>query len=132
MANDTESRWIAAMRAGDFETAHAISDTELCARDPRTRDDPNLPYHLRWLWDGTPIDGRHVLVRCYHGLGDTLQFARFLPVVAARAASLHVEAQPALIPFLERIPGPDRFIPFKPAMPTEPRECDVEIMELFH
>ena len=71
-----------------------------------------------------------MLIRCYHGLGDTLQFARFLPIIGARAASLHVEMQPALIPLLEQVPGPDRLIPFKPAMPARPRDCDIEIMEL--
>ena len=75
---------MAAMRSGDFDAAHAISDAVLAARDPAGRDDPNLPYHMRWVWDGRAFDGRHVLVRCYHGLGDTLQFARFLPAARAK------------------------------------------------
>lgn len=121
--------WIAAMRAGRFEEAWAISDGDLQRRDPATRDDPSLPYHLRWVWDGRPFDGRHVLVRCYHGLGDTIQFARYLPALAARAASVTVEVQPELLPLLSQRHDV-RFIPFDPAHPLKPAECDIEIMEL--
>ena len=65
-----------------------------------TRDRAADPYHHRWVWDGTPPDGQDVLVRCYHGLGDTLQFARFLPALAARARSVTLECQPELLPLL--------------------------------
>ena len=58
------------MRRGDFPAAWVIAEQALGGRDPATRDDPSLPYHLRWVWDGRAFDGRDVLVRCYHGLGD--------------------------------------------------------------
>ena len=90
--------WTAAMRRGDHRAAWDIMAAAHSARDPATRDDPNLPYHLRWVWDGRPFDGRRVLVRCYHGLGDTVQFARFLPHLRARAAEVTVEMQPRLLP----------------------------------
>jgi hypothetical protein len=132
MEDDPQARWIAAMRAGDFAAAHAISDAVLTARHRGRRDNPDLPYHLRWVWDGRTFDNRHVLVRCYHGLGDTLQFARFLPFLSARAASVYVEAPPPLLPLLALVSGPVLFLPFRPATPTEPRQCDIEIMELLH
>ncbi len=120
------------MRAGAFDAAWAISDAVLAARDPTTRDDPTLPYHLRWIWDGRAPDGRRVLVRCYHGLGDTLQFCRYLPRLRPRVAGLTLEVQPELIPLLHSLPGPDRLIPFRPEAPTPASECDIEIMELAH
>ena len=129
---NVETEWIAAMRRGDYRSAWAINDAVLAARDPAGRDDPALPYHRRWVWDGRPFAGRHVLVRCYHGLGDTLQFARFLPALRPLVASLTVEAQPGLLPLLSRIPGCGRLIPFAPASPAPPSECDLEIMELAH
>ena len=132
MEHDPQAAWMRAMRTGDFAAAHAISDEVLRARDPAAHDDCNLPYHLRWVWDGRPFDGKDVLVRCYHGLGDTLQFARFLPTLARRTASLHVETQPALVPLLRMLPGPGKLIPFQPASPAAPRACDLEIMELLH
>lgn len=120
------------MRRGDLPAAWRVGDAVLAARDPATRDDPALPYHLRWVWDGRPVDGRHVLVRCYHGLGDTLHFCRYLPALARRAASVTVEAQPELIPLLRALPGVDRWVPFRPAHPQPPAEVDLEIMDLAH
>lgn len=120
------------MRAGAFDAAWAVSDAVLAARDSATRDDPALPYHLRWVWDGRGLEGRRVLVRCYHGLGDTLQFCRYLPALQRRAAHVTLEAQPELMPLLGRLPGHDRLLPFRPDAPAPASECDIEIMELAH
>lgn len=120
------------MRSGEFGAAWAISDAVLAARDPATRDDPALPFHLRWVWDGRSFDGRRVLVRCYHGLGDTLQFCRYLPLLRRRVAHLTLEAQPKLLSLLSSLPDPDRLIPFRPDAPVPESECDMEIMELAH
>jgi hypothetical protein len=129
---DIENEWMTAMRRGDYAAAWAISDRVLAARDPAGRDDPRLPYHLRWVWDGRPFRNRHVLIRCYHGLGDTLQFARALPVLRRQVASLTVEVQPELLGLMATVPGTDRLIPFILNAPAPPSECDIEIMELQH
>ena len=71
-----------------------------------------------------------MLVRCYHGLGDTVQFARFLPHLRARAAEVTVEMQPRLLPLFAGHPGIDRLVPFDVARPLKPHDCDIEIMEL--
>lgn len=120
------------MAAGDFPAAWAASDRVLAARPREQRDDPALPYHLRWLWDGTPVDGRRVLVRCYHGLGDTLQFCRYLPALRRRAAHVTLEVQPELAPLMALAGGADRILEFDPAAPVPSSGCDVEIMELAH
>ncbi len=129
---DLGQEWVAAQARGDFAEGWRISDTVLAARDPAGRDDPRLPYHRRWVWDGTAPDGRDVLVRCYHGLGDTLQFARFLPALAARAAGVRVEVQAELLPVLRQLPGVREWIAFDAARPVAPSGCDIEIMELSH
>ncbi len=122
--------WTAAMRRGDYATAWSIAAAEQARRDPARRDDHDLPYHLRWVWDGRPFDGGDVLVRCYHGLGDTVQFARYLPLLRQRAASVTVEMQPRLLPLFRDHPGIDRLVPFDVAAPVPPLDCDLEIMEL--
>ena len=124
--------WAAATGRGDWATAWAISDQVLAARDMAMADDPRLPYHERWIWDGTPVDGRRVLVRCYHGLGDTLQFARYLAPLRHRAAHVVLEVQAELAGLLHRVPGPDRIHVFDPAAPLPAADCTVEIMELAH
>lgn len=118
------------MRRSDYAAAWRIAAADLARRDPSRRDDPAQPYHLRWVWDGRGFDGQDVLVRCYHGYGDTLQFARFLPLLAGRAASVTVEIQPRLLPLFRSFPGIDRLIPFDVTAPAPPQGCDIEIMEL--
>ncbi|MBW8784406.1 MAG: hypothetical protein JF593_07175 [Novosphingobium sp.] len=122
--------WAQAMRAGDYDRAWRACERVLAERDPSTRDDPAMPYHLRWVWDGRPFDGREVLVRCYHGLGDTIQFARYLPLLRERTASVTLEVQPRLIEMFANLPGVDRLVPFNPASPLPRSECDLEIMDL--
>ena len=130
LSESPAAAWDAAIRAGDFPAAWAISDAVLAGRDPATRDDPALPYHLRWVWDGRPFDGRRVLVRCYHGLGDTLMFARFLPALRARAAHVTLEVQSELAAVLAD--SADVGQVFHQDAPLPPAEVDVEIMELAH
>ena len=120
---DLATQWLAAMHRGDYAAAFRINEAVLAARDPLCRDDPRLPYHLRWVWDGRPFEGRNVLVRCYHGLGDTLQFARYLPILRQRVSSLTVEAPVSLIPLLASLPGIDRLVPFVAHAPAQPSEC---------
>ena len=127
-----EAEWIAAMRRGDYETAWRISDQVLAGRDKRSRDDPRLPYHLRWVWGGESVAGKDVLIRCYHGLGDTLMFARYLAPLRKIAASLTVEAQPPLCPIIARMGVADRVVPFALDAPLPPAACTAEIMELPH
>lgn len=124
--------WAGAMAAGDFAAAWRVSDAVLAARPADERDDPGQPYHLRWVWDGTPFEGRSVLVRCYHGLGDTLQFCRYLPALRQRAAQVTLEVQAELIPLLVRMEAVDRIVAFDPAAPLVAEDCDIEIMELAH
>jgi hypothetical protein len=125
---DPGQAWIAHMRRGDFESAWAVGDRELSR--PPAPDAFTRPRHLQRIWDGRPIEGRRVLVRCYHGLGDTIQFARFLPVLAQRAASVVVWAQPALIPLLSTMQAPLELLPLHDGVPEADYDVDVEIMEL--
>lgn len=129
---DRMADWTAAMREGRFEAAWALSAEALAERDPATRDDPRLPYHRRWVWDGTDPRGRHVLVRCYHGLGDTIQFVRYMPQLRAVAADVIVWAQPKLLPLLRGVEGIDTLLPLHDGTPDVEYDVDVEIMELAH
>lgn len=118
------------MRAGRYAEAWAFEDAVRAARDPATCDDPGEPYHRRWVWDGSPLDGREVLVRCYHGLGDTIQFARYLPALADRVAGVTVEAPARLIPLLATGADAIRFVAFDHDAPMRADDAAVEITEL--
>jgi tetratricopeptide (TPR) repeat protein len=55
------------------------------------------------VWRGEPPAGRTILLHAEQGLGDTLQFARYAPLVRARGARVVLEVQPPLVPVLERL-----------------------------
>ncbi len=57
------------------------------------------------LWDGTQPDGRTILVQCEQGLGDAIQFIRYVPLLTALGAKVYVEAPPVLVRLFEAMPG---------------------------
>jgi hypothetical protein len=122
--------WMAAARTGDFLRAWAIADRALALRGGATCW--HLPRHEQWVWDGRPLVGRRVLVRCYHGLGDTIQYARFLPQLARLAREVVVWAQPALLGLLRTLPAKLELLPLHDGTPETDYDVDLEIMELAH
>ena len=62
-------------------------------------------------WDGRPFAGQRLYIYAEQGLGDTLQFIRYIPQVKAMGGEVIVEAQRALLPLLARIPGIDGLVP---------------------
>lgn len=130
MAEVEGAEWMRLMRRGDWTRAWQISDAALAARAGSR--DWNAPRHLQAIWDGSPLAGRRVLVRCYHGLGDTIQFARFLPALRAIAGEVTSWVQPALIPLLRTMPGVGWLAPLHDGTPAIAHDVDIEIMELAH
>ena len=116
------------MRRGAWGHAWAVGDAVRGARAGQTCW--HLPRHEQWVWDGTPLADRRVLVRCYHGLGDTLMFARFVPPLRAVAAEVTLWAQPALLPLLATMRGVGPLLPLDDGAPGVPYDADIEVMEL--
>ncbi len=57
-------------------------------------------------WTGKEsLDGRTLLVHCEQGMGDTLQFVRYVPLLTARGAQVILEVQPALVGLLNSFPS---------------------------
>jgi hypothetical protein len=111
-------RWICHMLLGKFERAWDESD--VIAR--RGRPDPHR------FWDGRPFHGRKVLIRCLHGLGDTLQFIRYAPLIRAHARAVTVEAQPALKTIIQKSGLADSVITWGEQEPSWDQQ--IEIVEL--
>jgi Flp pilus assembly protein TadD len=69
----------------------------------------------RPLWTGSDLAGRTILLHAEQGLGDTIQFIRYAPILAERAqrvgATVIVECQPELCRLLQGLPGVERVIP---------------------
>ena len=118
------------MRRGDFEAAWQQTDrVELPRRAAQLK--PGYVRHSDELkWDGTPFDGRDVLVRCEHGLGDTLQFVRYVPCIRRVARTVTVLVQPSLLNLLGRCPDLGDVRNGWSDSPPPPHDVEVEVMEL--
>ena len=65
-------------------------------------------YFAQPLWDGQPLAGSTILLHAEQGLGDTIQFVRYVHLVKERGGRVVVECQPPLLPLLADCPGIDQ------------------------
>ncbi|MCK5632560.1 tetratricopeptide repeat protein [bacterium] len=55
-------------------------------------------------WQGEPLDGKIILIRCEQGLGDTLHFIRYAQLLNKQGAYVIAEVQNPLVPLLSLCP----------------------------
>jgi hypothetical protein len=120
------------MLRGQFSAAWEICDRVLHERLVSHTQCHTWPRHLQFIWNGDPVDGKRVFVRCYHGLGDTIQFARLLAPLRKRARHVALWVQPALIDLLANIEGVDELHALHDGKPELDYDVDIELMELPH
>jgi tetratricopeptide (TPR) repeat protein len=97
-ANCNES--LAWLRLGEFRRGWAKYESRWTSRElaPRRR----AFSQPAWL-GGEQIRGRRILLHAEQGLGDTIQFVRYAPLVAGLGAQVILEVQPPLEPLLSSI-----------------------------
>lgn len=69
---------------------------------------PGLPQHPQFSrprWDGTPLNGRTILLFAEQGIGDSIQFIRYVPLVARQGGRVILQCRPELSRLLQNIPG---------------------------
>ncbi|RYF14943.1 MAG: hypothetical protein EOO77_13785 [Oxalobacteraceae bacterium] len=62
-------------------------------------------------WTNQDLNGRTIVIHAEQGLGDTLQFVRYVPLVADLGARVILAVQPALVSLLQGLPGATEVIP---------------------
>jgi hypothetical protein len=127
----SDDPWVAAISAGHFAKAWEISDDYLRKR-LAGNGPPDGTNELQQIWRGEPLAGKRVLVRCHHGLGDTVQFIRFAEPLRRIARKVTVLAQGELLPLVATASGIDRALPLQRPDPQLTFDADVEVMELPH
>ncbi len=61
-------------------------------------------------WDGSSFQGKRLLVHYEQGLGDTLQFVRYLPMVKSRGGTVILEVRKPLYKLLQDFAGVDELV----------------------
>jgi tetratricopeptide (TPR) repeat protein len=117
------SRALALLSLGDFRRGWAGYENRRRCEQYDTRDFPQ-PY-----WDGAPLAGRTILVHAEQGLGDTLQFIRYVPLVGKHGGRVLVAVQEALLPLL-RASGVPNLISLNGPLPDF--DLHVPLMSLPH
>lgn len=95
------------LRLGNYLEGFANFESRLeiakFSADPRVYQQPR--------WDGSDLTGKTILIYGEQGMGDVIQFARYIPFVAAHGGQIIFEVDPPLIPLFENFPGITRIIP---------------------
>jgi hypothetical protein len=61
-------------------------------------------------WDGSDFMNKKLLVHYEQGLGDTIHFVRYLPMVKARGGTVILEVRKSLYKLLQYFPGVDELV----------------------
>jgi tetratricopeptide (TPR) repeat protein len=97
-------------------------------------------YEWRWLDEGSPLArldrnlgprwtgaealrGQRILISAEQGLGDTLQFCRYIPLLAERGARVILEAQPPLRRLLSSLKGVETLVDLSTPVPEFDYHC---------
>ena len=87
---------------GEYEKAWPLYESRL-AQNAVKNDYPKLDVP-QWLGDEN-IQGKTILIHAEQGLGDSLQFIRYVPMVAAKGAKVIVQVQPPLLSLFQNMQG---------------------------
>ena len=80
------------------------------------------------FWDGSPLGGRTILLHAELGLGDTIQFIRYVPLVKERGGSVIVECQSALMKLIASAAGIDQLV--ARGLPLPPFKVQAPLLSL--
>jgi len=81
-------------------------------------------------WKGEPLEGARILIYAEQGLGDTLQFVRYVPMVTGRGGQVILEVQPKLQRLLTGIEGAPQVLSRGDALPEFTWQCPMVSLPL--
>ncbi|MFM9265650.1 tetratricopeptide repeat protein [Tychonema sp. BBK16] len=62
------------------------------------------------IWDGSDLQGKTILLRCEQGLGDSIQFVRYAPIVQQKGGKVVVSCYQELKRLFKAIPGIEQVV----------------------
>ena len=81
-------------------------------------------------WRGEPLNEQHILLHAEQGAGDTVQFVRYAPLVAARGGRVLLEVQPELKRLIGTMSGVEQVISRGEPIPVFTRHCPLMSLPL--
>jgi hypothetical protein len=111
---------------GDFERGWAEYEWrwKLQGIDPA-----NGPFS-KPLWDGSDLHGRRILLQGEQGLGDTIQFVRYVSEIAARGGRVLLSSKFELQRLFAHLKGIEQYIPPNEAIPPYDLHCPLMSLPL--
>jgi hypothetical protein len=113
---DLNAQWTECMLRGEFERAWQLSDRASGSR----------------IREAKALEGRRVLLRCEHGLGDTIQFIRYARLLRPIAARVLAHVQPRMVPLVRGMPEIDFVFTWGEPWPRGEYDDEIEVMDLPH
>jgi tetratricopeptide (TPR) repeat protein len=111
---------------GDFEAGWIGREARWKTR--ATLGYPKLTQPM-WLGDGS-VEGKTILVFADEGLGDTIQFARYIPMLAARGARVILSVDDPLVSLLSGLSGVSRLLRSSEPLPDFDLHCPIGSLPL--
>jgi tetratricopeptide (TPR) repeat protein len=121
-ANAHSGLGILLLMRGDFAEGWDEYEWRLLSTEVKGPRFPQRP------WQGESLAGKHIYVQAEQGFGDTLQFARYLPMLQSRAAKVSFRVHQSLLMLMrDNLPGielyGDRGTP-------APADCEAALLSL--
>jgi tetratricopeptide (TPR) repeat protein len=110
------NRSLALLRTGQFDEGWQEYEWRFAvARYDRKFD--------RVSWSGEPLAGRRILLHAEQGFGDTLQFVRYVPVVAERGGRVVLEVPEPLVRLARTVAGVSEVVAVGDPLPAFDCHC---------
>ena len=116
------------LQRGEFEEGWKEYEWRFRVRDPRRAHVPPVPKGAQW--DGTDVRGKRILVRFEQGFGDTIQFARYIPLLASRGAVVVFECPRELAGLFKNFPGVSSLMEYTGTPPDAEYDAYVQLLSL--
>lgn len=76
-------------------------------------------------WDGSPLNGKRILIHTEQGFGDLFQCVRYIPLIKARGGSVVLEARPEVLRLFQQMDGADQVFVRGAPYPAFDTHCPV-------
>lgn len=122
------NRLVALLSAGEFARAWPAYEARWRLK-PDLRQSRAATRAPQWRGEAA-IAGTTILLHAEQGLGDTIQFARYAPLVAARGIRVVLEVMPGMKPLFTAMPGVASVLERGEALPDFSWQCPLMSLPL--